>query len=75
MPTYISMLRGINLAGHKRVEMARLRGMFEGMGFAQVRTYINSGNVVFKTGKSAPAALSKKIEERMLAEFAEVAVA
>lgn len=69
MPTYISMLRGINLAGHKRVEMARLRGMFEGMGFAQVRTYINSGNVVFKTGKSAPAALSKKIEERMLAEF------
>jgi uncharacterized protein (DUF1697 family) len=69
MPTYISMLRGINLAGHKRVEMARLRVMFEGMGFEQVRTYINSGNVVFKTGKSAPAALSKKIEERMVAEF------
>ena len=69
MPTYISMLRGINILGRKRVEMARLREMFEGMGFEQVRTYINSGNVVFKTSKSAPAALSKKIEERMESEF------
>jgi uncharacterized protein (DUF1697 family) len=57
------------LLGHKRVEMGRLRVMFEGMGFEQVRTYINSGNVVFKTGRSAPAALSRRIEERMVAEF------
>jgi uncharacterized protein (DUF1697 family) len=69
MPIYISMLRGINLLGHKRVEMAQLRVMFEGMGFEQVRTYINSGNVVFKTGRSSPAALSKRIAERMVAEF------
>jgi uncharacterized protein (DUF1697 family) len=69
MPIYISMLRGINLLGHKRVEMARLRVMCEGMGFEQVRTYINSGNVVFKTGRSAPAGLSKRIEERIVAEF------
>jgi len=69
MPIYISMLRGINLLGHKRVEMARLRVMCEGMGFEQVRTYINSGNVVFKTSRSAPAGLSKRIEQRMVAEF------
>jgi uncharacterized protein (DUF1697 family) len=69
MATYISMLRGINILGRKRVEMSRLREMLEGMGFGQVRTYINSGNVVFKTGKSATSALSKKIEERMMAEF------
>src|SRR5277367_4927437 len=69
MPTYISMLRGINILGRKRVEMARLRVIFVGMGFEQVRTYINSGNVVFRTGRSAPAALSKRIEERMVAEF------
>jgi uncharacterized protein (DUF1697 family) len=69
MPIYISMLRGINVLGRKRVEMARLRGMFEGMGFEQVRTYINSGNVVFKAGKSTPSALSKRIEERMAVEF------
>lgn len=67
--TYISLLRGINLLGHKRVEMARLRVMFEGMGFERVRTYINSGNVVFNAGRSAPAALSRKIEERMESEF------
>ena len=69
MPTYISMLRGINLLGHKRVEMARLREMFEGMGFEQVRTYINSGNVVFKAGRSATSELSRSIEARMQAEF------
>jgi uncharacterized protein (DUF1697 family) len=69
MPTYISMLRGINILGRKRVEMARLREMFEGMGFEQVRTYINSGNVVFKTGKNATSTLSKRIEERMASEF------
>jgi uncharacterized protein (DUF1697 family) len=69
MPTYISMLRGINILGRKRVEMARLRVMFEGMGFEKVRTYINSGNVVFKAGKTTTPALSKKIEARMAAEF------
>ena len=69
MATYISLLRGINLLGHKRVEMARLRVMFEGMGFARVRTYINSGNVVFNAERSAPAALSRRIEERMVEEF------
>jgi uncharacterized protein (DUF1697 family) len=69
MPVYISMLRGINILGRKRVEMARLREMLEGMGFERVQTYINSGNVVFRTGRSTPAALSKRIEERMLAEF------
>jgi uncharacterized protein (DUF1697 family) len=69
MPIYISMLRGINILGRKRVEMTRLREMLEGMGFEQVRTYINSGNVVFKTGKSAPSELSRRIEERMVAEF------
>ena len=69
MPVYISMLRGINILGRKRVEMARLRVMFEGMGFEQVQTYINSGNVVFKTGRSTPSTLSKRIEERMLKEF------
>jgi uncharacterized protein (DUF1697 family) len=69
MPTYISLLRGINVLGHKRVEMTRLREMFEGMGFEQVRTYIQSGNVVYKAGRSTTLALSRKIEKRMMAEF------
>ncbi len=69
MPIYISMLRGINVGGHKRIKMDQLRRSFEALGFEQVKTYIQSGNVVFTTGKTSPAALSKKIEERILKDF------
>jgi len=69
MPTYIAMLRGINVGGNKKVPMERLRAMFEELGFEQVATYIQSGNVVFEAAKHSPLDLSKKIEERMLAEF------
>jgi|SRR5579863_1264368 len=69
MPTYISLIRGINVGGHKQVKMDRLQAMFEVLGFEQVRTYIQSGNVVFKAAKRSPAELSKKIEEEILAEF------
>jgi len=69
MPIYIAMLRGINVGGHKKVPMERLRTMCEGLGFEQVRTFIQSGNVVFKAAKSSPADLSMKIEKKILAEF------
>jgi uncharacterized protein (DUF1697 family) len=69
MPIYVSMLRGINVGGHKRIKMDQLRQSFEALGFEQVKTYIQSGNVVFKTGKTSPAALSNKIEERFLKDF------
>ena len=69
MPIYISMLRGINVGGHKRIKMDQLRKSFEALGFEQVKTYIQSGNVVFKTGKLSPSALSKKIEQRILRDF------
>jgi uncharacterized protein (DUF1697 family) len=69
MPIYISMLRGINVGGHKQIKMDRLRESFEALGFAQVKTYIQSGNVVFKAGKVSATTLSKKIEERILGDF------
>jgi len=69
MPTYISMLRGINVGGHKRVKMDLLRASFEALEFEQVKTYIQSGNVVFKTGRLSPGGLSKRIEERILKDF------
>jgi uncharacterized protein (DUF1697 family) len=69
MPTYISMLRGINVGGHKKVAMSQLREMLAALGFEQVRTYIQSGNVIFKAAKSNPADLSVKIEKKILAEF------
>lgn len=69
MPVYIAMLRGINVGGNKRVKMDQLRGSFEDLGMEQVKTYIQSGNVVFKGAKSSPEALSKKIEKKILSEF------
>ncbi len=62
------MLRGINIGPSKRVEMARLRKVFESLGFKQVRTYIQSGNVVFE-GRGAATAVAKKIEKGMMEEF------
>ena len=51
MTTYVALLRGINVGGNKKVEMSKLKKAFEPMGFSDVSTYINSGNVIFKSGK------------------------
>jgi len=69
MPTYIALLRGINVGGHKKVKMELLRKSFTALGFEQVQTYIQSGNVVFKGAKASAAALSRKIEDRIVKDF------
>jgi uncharacterized protein (DUF1697 family) len=69
MPIYISLLRGINVGAHKRMTMDRLRTSFEALGFEQVKTYIQSGNVIFKTTKLSPALLSERIEKRIFTDF------
>jgi uncharacterized protein (DUF1697 family) len=69
MPIYVSMLRGINVGAHKRIKMEQLRTSFATLGFEQVKTYIQSGNVIFKTTKLSPELLSRKIEERILSNF------
>jgi uncharacterized protein (DUF1697 family) len=63
------MLRGINVGGNKRIKMDDLRKSFEGLGFEQVKTYIQSGNVVFKAGKASSVALGKKIEAMIVRDF------
>ena len=57
LATYVALLRGINVGGHAIVSMKELKACFEGLGFQDVQTYINSGNVIFRTSrrKSAPA--------------------
>jgi uncharacterized protein (DUF1697 family) len=47
MTTYVSLLRGINVGAQKRLPMETLRGIYTGLGFTNVRTYVQSGNVVF----------------------------
>ncbi len=67
--TYVALLRGINLGGHKIVKMEQLRKSFEELGFAEVKTYIQSGNVVFKAPAQTPEKLAKRIEEKILRQF------
>ena len=69
MPTYIAMLRGINVSGHKMIKMDELRASFEALKFRNVETCVQSGNVVFEAAKGSVATLSKSIEQRILADF------
>jgi uncharacterized protein (DUF1697 family) len=69
MPIYISLIRGINVGGHKTVGMELLRKAVSSIGFKNVRTYIQSGNVVFDAPKQSASAISKKIENVILKEF------
>lgn len=46
---YVALLRGINVGGNSKIEMARLRTLFADLGYTNVSTYINSGNVIFDT--------------------------
>jgi uncharacterized protein (DUF1697 family) len=63
------MLRGINVSGQKIIKMESLRASFEALGFSRVRTYIQSGNVVFEASKGALDNLSRKIGERILSDY------
>jgi len=60
--SYAALLRGINLGSDKRVRMADLRELAEDRGCADVRTYVRSGNVVFRSDRGA-ADLTKAIEK------------
>jgi uncharacterized protein (DUF1697 family) len=66
---YIALLRGINVGGHKIIKMDALREAFVGMGFGDVATYVQSGNVVFKAPVKSSGDLAKTIEEMLLRQF------
>lgn len=61
MKTYIALLKGINVGGHKKIPMAELRQILSKIGLNQVKTYIQSGNIVFKTKDTYIHSLEKKI--------------
>jgi|SRR5579864_358580 len=69
MPVYVAMLRGINIGPHKRMKMEKLRASCEALGFEKIKTFIQSGNVVFRAAKMSPATVSKKLEERIAKDF------
>jgi uncharacterized protein (DUF1697 family) len=67
MTTYAALLRGINVGGSKKVPMAQLRTLLEGLGHGSVTTYLQSGNAVFESDHgdedSLAAELSQTIEK------------
>ena len=70
MQTLIAILRGINVGGHKKVPMKVLKELFESIGFSDVITYIQSGNVVFRSEDEKPARFfSEKISEAIRIKF------
>lgn len=62
MPVLISLLRGVNVGGHNMIKMDALRALYESLGLRDARTYVQSGNVVFKTKERDFARLAQKIE-------------
>jgi uncharacterized protein (DUF1697 family) len=69
MPKLIALLRGINVGQAKRIGMADLRKLVESLGYSDVRTLLNSGNVIFTAGRTTPGIAAKRIE-RSIAERA-----
>ena len=61
--TYVALLRGINVGKAKRVAMADLKKLVEGLGYGDVRTLLNSGNVVFTAPRTAIKDAGAKIEK------------
>jgi len=65
---YIALLRGINVGGNRKVEMKRLKNFFESLDYANVATYLNSGNVKFESDTKQET-LQKEIPKKLKKEF------
>lgn len=64
----VALLRGINLASRRRVAMAELRELVEGLGYEDVATHLQSGNVVL-TGSDPPERVARRMERAMAERF------
>jgi uncharacterized protein (DUF1697 family) len=65
---YVALLRAVNLGSHKKLAMPALRELLAGLGYADVETYLQSGNAVF-TADGPSARVRAEVEERLVAEL------
>ena len=65
-PRFLALLRGVNIGGKNRILKEDLRETFEGLGFTGVRTYIQSGNILFRSGETSVRELTEVIEKALL---------
>ena len=69
MKRYIALLRGINISGKNKVSMAELKQGFENLNYAEVKTYLNSGNVIFSSDEADTIKTTSRIEEMIKNQF------
>lgn len=69
MGVIISMLRGVNVGGHNKIKMDALRALYESMKLRDAQTYVQSGNVIFRTDELDIARLAKRIEDGIERKF------
>lgn len=69
MTTYISMLRGINIGGHKKIKMDALRQMYYELGLSEIQSYIQSGNVIFQSAETNTQKLERIISDKIMETF------
>jgi uncharacterized protein (DUF1697 family) len=69
MAVVISMLRAVNVGSHGRIKMDALRALYESLGLRDPQTYIQSGNVVFRTKERELVRLAKRIEDAIERKF------
>ena len=69
MPVYIALLRGINVGRAKRIAMADLRELVTGLGHTDVRTVLNSGNVIFNSNSTTTSRLARSLYEAIKTKF------
>ena len=66
---YLALLRGINVGGNNIIKMDELKKTFEELNFSDVKTYIQSGNVLFKDAEKDRMKISEKIEKALLGKL------
>lgn len=69
MPRYVALLRSVNIGGYGRIKMQDLRQSFDALGYDDVLTYIQSGNVLFSTSSRSEKAIVNAIEGRLAEDF------
>ena len=67
--TYAALLRGVNVGGRAKIPMRELTELFGSLGHEEVTTYIQSGNVVFRSASSKPARVVRGIEDAIAERF------
>jgi uncharacterized protein (DUF1697 family) len=69
VPTYVSLLRGINVSGQNRISMPDLRALYEAHGHDDVTTYVQSGNVVSRSSTRSATTVARAIEQAITADL------